>query len=253
MGRRLYRVPLEFAWPINKIWEGYLNPHRQSCPEAGETCFAGYSAAGQWLDSICRFLSLVAEEAAVASQAEEFRARGRSYPHPYLQEFPQAPRLGSFIEKAAGFPTGILPLTAELQTLIEGLAGKKCTGALGSGLGYTLQERLKEFAGLTTDNWGVCPVCGGEGLDPACKAAYDAWEPYEPPQGPGFQLWTTTNEGAPVSPVFESLDALCQYLEPNVSVFGYEKTTRENWKKMLEQEHVYHEQVMADGSKAVFL
>jgi hypothetical protein len=27
MGRELRRVPLDFDWPINKTWEGFLNPH----------------------------------------------------------------------------------------------------------------------------------------------------------------------------------------------------------------------------------
>jgi hypothetical protein len=27
MGRELKRVPLDFKWPEDKVWEGYLNPH----------------------------------------------------------------------------------------------------------------------------------------------------------------------------------------------------------------------------------
>ena len=27
MGRELKRVPLDFQWPENKVWDGYLNPH----------------------------------------------------------------------------------------------------------------------------------------------------------------------------------------------------------------------------------
>ena len=32
--------------------------------------------------------------------------------------------------------------------------------------------------------------------------------PVDPPNGDGYQLWETTSEGSPVSPVFESIDAL---------------------------------------------
>jgi hypothetical protein len=34
MGRTLKRVPIDFNWPLNKIWGGYLNPYysqRSSC------------------------------------------------------------------------------------------------------------------------------------------------------------------------------------------------------------------------------
>ena len=38
MGRELKRVPLDFVWPENKVWEGFLNPHyakSHNCPECG--------------------------------------------------------------------------------------------------------------------------------------------------------------------------------------------------------------------------
>ena len=31
MGRELKRVPLDFDWPINKVWEGFINPHYSQC------------------------------------------------------------------------------------------------------------------------------------------------------------------------------------------------------------------------------
>jgi hypothetical protein len=274
MGRELRRVPLDFAWPINKLWVGFVNPHYRPCPENEKTCFDGNTAAGKWLDALSHFIALLGEEAAVAPHAEELQRRGRLYPHPYVQQFAQAPRhelprdvtlagrdIQDVAERRAFFDHmhrnhhyRLLPLTPELQGLVEGLAGKKCEGSFGSaGIGYDLYNRLKSFAGITDEQWGICPVCGGEGLDPAVKQQYEAWRPYGPPKGPGFQLWTTTNEGAPYSPVFDTLDALCQYLEPNVSVFGSDKTTAANWKKMLEADFVHHTIERADGTKAVFM
>jgi len=273
MGRELRRVPLDFNWPLDKLWEGFINPHYKPCPENEKACFSGWTAAGKWLDGIARLIVMIGDEAAVAPHAEEFKKRGRTYPHPYLQELAQAPRteiprdvmlplreIKDKFEKNRRFeeayrqhPPRLLPLTPELQKLIEGLIGEPCRGEMGHGLDWALQERLKKFAGITDEKWGTCPICGGEGLDPAVKAAYDAWESYPPPEGEGFQLWTTTNEGAPISPVFETLDALCEYLEPNVSVFGYEKTTKEKWKEMLEADFVHHAVDMPDGTKAVFM
>lgn len=43
MGRELKRVPLNFSWPLNKPWKGFLNPHYEGhctdCPH----CEGGYS------------------------------------------------------------------------------------------------------------------------------------------------------------------------------------------------------------------
>lgn len=39
MGREIKRVPLDFDWPIDEVWKGYLNPHFEKCP----CCNAGYS------------------------------------------------------------------------------------------------------------------------------------------------------------------------------------------------------------------
>lgn len=39
MGRTLKRVPMDFDWQINKVWEGYINPHYKKCPH----CDHGYS------------------------------------------------------------------------------------------------------------------------------------------------------------------------------------------------------------------
>jgi hypothetical protein len=39
MGREIKRVPLDFDWPLNETWEGFLNPHYKRCRwcECGET------------------------------------------------------------------------------------------------------------------------------------------------------------------------------------------------------------------------
>lgn len=63
--------------------------------------------------------------------------------------------------------------------------------------------------------------------------------PLDPPKGEGYQLWETTTEGSPTSPVFETLDELCEWAEYNATVFGSAKTTKENWKEMLEEDFVH--------------
>ena len=56
-----------------------------------------------------------------------------------------------------------------------------------------------------------------------------------PPAGEGYQLWETTSEGSPVSPVFATLDELCQWCEKEATVFGPFKASKEEWKKLLEE------------------
>jgi len=50
---------------------------------------------------------------------------------------------------------------------------------------------------------------------------------YEPPVGEGYQLWETTSEGSPCTPVFTTLDELCEYAEKNVSTFADIMATKE--------------------------
>jgi len=48
MGRQVRRVPVDFDWPPNEVWQGFLLPeclHTNKCPD----CENGYSPAAQSL------------------------------------------------------------------------------------------------------------------------------------------------------------------------------------------------------------
>lgn len=62
----------------------------------------------------------------------------------------------------------------------------------------------------------------------------------EPPQGEGYQLWETTSEGSPQSPVFETLEDLSAWCEINATTFADFKTTKEKWLEMLSNDSVHH-------------
>lgn len=88
-----------------------------------------------------------------------------------------------------------------------------------------------------------CRFCKGKGefwFSEEIERLHDVWVDEEPPTGPGFQLWETTSEGSPVSPVFSSLEDLCVWCESNATTFGSAKTTKEEWKKMLGEDFVHH-------------
>lgn len=87
-----------------------------------------------------------------------------------------------------------------------------------------------------------CHFCDGEGTlwpTPKIKQQSEDWTPEEPPTGEGFQLWQTTSEGSPVSPVFDSLDALCEWCSSNATTFGSFTASAEEWRQMLEADFVH--------------
>lgn len=133
----------------------------------------------------------------------------------------------------------------QLFDLIERLNGEKIDmgplGMTGSGLEFKLFRHLMKAAGLDDDEWWKCKACNGEGRDLQYEEAYQAWEDYDPPEGDGFQLWETTSEGSPASPVFETLEALCEWCEDNATVFGRAKVSKEKWMEMLDANFVYHQ------------
>lgn len=96
----------------------------------------------------------------------------------------------------------------------------------------------------------TCTKCGGDGdyYSAEDKKLHDEWEPEGPPDGPGFQLWETTSEGSPVSPVFPTLDALCEWAAEGATTFGSFKASAAEWRKMLDADFVCH----AEGN-AVFI
>jgi hypothetical protein len=92
-------------------------------------------------------------------------------------------------------------------------------------------EQCRNFArikGIKMTDYG-CPDSNSyfEEVDKKLK------ELCEPPKGNGYQLWETTSEGSPVSPVFETLDELCEWCEANATTFADFKATKEEWKQIL--------------------
>lgn len=104
-------------------------------------------------------------------------------------------------------------------------------------------EQCKEFArikGIEMSDYG-CPKFDDYFSDISEKLK----ELCEPPKGEGYQLWETTSKGSPVShvsPVFETLDELCEWCEENATTFEGFKTSKEEWKEMLEKDFVCHKQ-----------
>lgn len=67
-------------------------------------------------------------------------------------------------------------------------------------------------------------------------------EPHDPPTGLGYQLWETTTEGSPQSPVFATLDALATWCETHATTFADFRATKAQWLQMFGDGQVYHQE-----------
>lgn len=77
----------------------------------------------------------------------------------------------------------------------------------------------------------LCARCEGHGSTeayPGQRAEAEAWEGTEPPTGTGWQLWETTSEGSPISPVFPEAEGLIEWMSSPAYTYGAsEPLTRE--------------------------
>ncbi len=209
MGREVKRVPMDFDWPIRQVWAGYLNPHYQRCSSCNGS---GVTMGRQRLSDIIGLLMLSGDDA----------AQGRC--HPYFR--------GDYLCYTAGETP-----TPDLAELTVGLAGRP-----QRLLGHDACDRWKAIdaiiaaAGLDSKTWGLCPACAGEGENPETKEASDSWDRSEPPDGDGWQMWETTSEGSPISPVFATPEGLAEWLDATgASAVGSRTATSAQWLAMIHQ------------------
>lgn len=200
MGRQVRRVPIDFDWPLDKVWEGFLLPdrlHEDRCPH----CTRGMTAAAEWLQTLASRIDMLGSD--IGDQK-----RGRPM-HPWLAQ--------------DGYPPHddrhqVVRPSADILDLLAGLTDEspdRIMSPMRGGDGYRIARKIVEAAGLDSKTWGVCPTCDGhasiekyEGQ----RAEAEAWEPTGPPEGEGWQLWETVTEGSPISPVFADADGLAGWM-----------------------------------------
>lgn len=214
MSRELKRVPLDFSWPLDKTWEGYLNPFYEKCPD----CESGYTDARLRLQSLVRLIMLSGSDS----------VQGKN--HPYFDH------IGRFVSGFYKAPS------KDMAELTSGLAGRTADRFFGhDGCdNWSAEQKIITAAGLDHDNWGICQTCKGEAIHPDHKERYENWTKTEPPMGDGYQLWQNVSEGSPQSPVFKTLDELSEWCSINATTFADFKASKDEWKAMLSNDNVHH-------------
>jgi len=241
MGREIKRVPLDFDWPLNKVWQGYLNPFAKARHECLECDGTGYNPetkqiADDWYDhdgfgnrwmyvygtapdgtpakrppwkivGDCHRWDNKLEAGEVEALMEHGRLSDLTYPLWYRKDGDQWLVLDERDRDKGWVPCDppTMPTPEQVNYWSQHSFGHDainrwiCIEARATRLGV----------------WGQCEVCDGTGehwSSPEAKEQYDTWEKIEPPAGEGWQVWETVSEGSPVSPVFDSPDALIAHL-----------------------------------------
>lgn len=262
MSKELKRVPMDFDWPLNEPWEGYLNPHTQEqvdCPDChyfGRS--TGYSLAGNLLHSLWyRHLhdqvALTLRVHTAPGPLRDFatailRSREGWYyqlddldvkalvDRDRLWDFTRRPLNQDQERHPNGWtkePNGHTPTADEVNAWAAQGMGHDAINA-----GICISARCERYGYTDT-----CASCDGHGVvrDPELEARIEAWKPTEPPAGEGYQLWQDTSEDSPISPVFATLDELCAWAAENATTFTYERASAREWREMLERDFVHHQ------------
>jgi hypothetical protein len=255
MGREIKRVPVDFDWPVNKTWHGFLMPddlHGVPCRECGG---GGWSPRAKYLHDLWY--------GRVPFRPEDNGSTPLTPDTPAVREFAErnvknAPEFYGAGETAirrearrlAGLWNGQWShhLNAEdVAALVAEDGALDLTHDFDPVNRWTPKDPPVELTPEMVNAWSIRSLfgpnsytiinarCVREGVDVTCrscdghghkwrddehKAAHEAWEPAEPPEGDGWQLWETVSEGSPISPVFPSADGLIEWMTTPAAKWG---------------------------------
>lgn len=251
MGRELKRVPLNFEWPMSKVWQGFLNPHYTNSHDCAACAGSGSSPEAQRLQNQWY------------GNNEPFKPEDRgSVPflptHPKVRAFAErnvahAPEFYGVSDAAIQREARRLAThfnrgwnhhlnAADVAALLEAGRLKDLTHTFTPGIGW--QEKTPPCVPTPEEvnAWSISGGCGHDsinqwivvgaeckrlGIDPECqhckgegtvwdspenKQVAEAWMSTQPPTGDGFQIWETVSEGSPISPVFATPEELAQHM-----------------------------------------
>lgn len=222
MGRQIRRVALDFDWPLDKVWDGFLSPY--SFPPCPDCTYEELPTIMSQLFPSPSLGSGYAPEAYAISQT--------FYPHmiggPMADRLAWHDKLGQaevdnlltekrlrdythrYNRETRNWESSDEPVTAAMVN-----AGQR-NGGLGPKGAHDAINRsiLIRFRCEQLGIQEYCRTCDGNGdaATPEEREAAESWEGTDPPPGDGWQLWETVSEGSPISPVFATGEELAQWM-----------------------------------------
>lgn len=277
MGREARRVPLDFDWPLNETWEGYLMPERLREQRCGHCDARGYSPVGkrlldQWYGNASftpaetgsqpltdRDPDVWTFAARNVERAPEFYGTGDvailrearrladlwngAWSHHLVQDdvdaLVAAGRLRDFTHtwtKEDGWkPIDPPPAVTAAEVNRWSLAG---FGHDSINAHIAVEAKCARLG-----ETHLCATCKGFGSVERYegqRAEAEAWVPTDPPEGDGWQMWETTSEGSPASPVFATAEELADWCVNGATVFGNTRASRDEWLRIITGEDFAH-------------
>jgi len=266
MGREVYRVPLDFDWPMQKTWDGFLNPHYDHLSDCAACGGTGYNKVGKFLSN--SWYHHMAEDMFGNFFGDNILS---VWPRDQYERAGWSASVCDNIEMAKRF--GFTSLTHWADKLDQEDVDALVEAGRLSRYTHTWSEDDKEWqpkenapnptpdqvalwmvGGMGHDSlnqhvcvkaraerFGVdnltCETCDGSGefwANEEAKVAAEAWTRTLPPEGDGWQMWETTSEGSPISPVFETPEGLATWLaKSKASTFGPMTADYDTWLKMI--------------------
>jgi hypothetical protein len=257
MSREVRMVPMNFAWPIGKIWKGFLNPFYEQSKECPFCDGSGYSPEAKNLkDKWYGYVPFCPEErGSVPFTTDNKIIIALAKRNSLYQIEREAVRLcehfnGSWMHHLNN---------DDVIALIKGNRLYDFTHTWTKESGWQPKSppyiptaievnewSLKGFGHDAINQWIAtkaeckrlgyktgCNFCAGSGeLWPSkkVKKQYESWKKFDPPAGKGWQMWETVSEGSPMSPVFSTAEELAHWLADNgASSFGHMTATYEQW------------------------
>jgi hypothetical protein len=251
MSREVKRVPLDFDWPLNKVWGGYLMPDGLSdevqCPDCkgtGESPEA-YEITQKWYGysdfdpAESGREPYTSQTPAVRERAERnvkdapwyygsgeiaFQREAKRLADLYnsrlachlTQEDVDAliadNRLWDFTRRWDSEQRKWVDLDPMPVVTAEQVNQWELRGMGHDSINRWVVVRARcERMGVST----ACATCDGHGSTeryPGQREEAEKWEGTEPPTGEGWQLWETISEGSPITRVFATKEELAHSL-----------------------------------------